>query len=128
MRYTDGKVLGSEEFIKLVSTYGGFLGNILVNVDGITLGLGVVTDRGYLYVSFDVSNDGNLDGLLIGGSLGSTDGEVLGSDEGIKLILSYGKVLGTILGNVYGITLGLGVGTYLVYLDGYFDGSNYGKL
>ena len=48
---------------------------------------------------------------MIGDSLGSTDGKVLGSDEGIKLEISDGKVLVTILGNIDGITLGLGVGT-----------------
>ena len=42
--------------------------------------------------------------------------------------LSDGKVLGAVLGNVYGITLRVDVGTYLVSLDRYFDGSNDGKL
>ena len=40
---------------------------------------------GSLYGSFDASNDGNLEGLLLGDSLGSTGVKVLGSDEGIKL-------------------------------------------
>ena len=47
-----------------------------------------------------------------------------GSDEGIKLGCTDGKVLGTILVNVDGIILGIDVGTYLGSLDGYFDGSN----
>ena len=42
---------------------------------------------------------------------------MLGSDEGIKLGLSDGKVLDTILGNVDEITLGLDSGTELVSLD-----------
>ena len=50
---------------------------------------------------------------------------MLGSDEGIKLGLSGGKVLGTILGNVYVITLDIDIGTYLGYLDGSLDGYNY---
>ena len=40
---------------------------------------------------------GNVEGLLIGDSLGSTYGKVIGSDEGIKLGLSGVKVLETIL-------------------------------
>ena len=36
---------------------------------------------------------------------------MLGSDEGIKLLLSGGKVIVTILGYVDGITLGIYVGT-----------------
>ena len=36
---------------------------------------------------------------------------MIGSDEGIKMVLSYGKVLGTILGYVDGITLGIDIGT-----------------
>ena len=49
---------------------------------------------------------------------------MLGSDEGIKLGFTYGKVVGTILGNVDRITLGLDIGTELVFLDEYFDCSN----
>ena len=41
----------------------------------------------------------------------SNDCKVLGSDEGIKLALSDGKVIGDILGNLYVITLGFDVGT-----------------
>ena len=66
--------------------------------------------------------------VLMMENLVSTDFKVIGSDEGIKLRLSGGKVLGTILGNIYGITLGIDIGTRLGYLDGYFDGSNDGKL
>ena len=65
---------------------------------------------------------------MIEESLGSTDGKVFGSDEGIKLGLSDVGVLGTIIGNVDGITLGIGVGTNQGYLDGSFDGSNDVKI
>ena len=50
------------------------------------------------------------------GTLGSTHGKVLGSDEGIKIISIDGKVLGTTLVNVYVRTLGFGVGTDMGYL------------
>ena len=38
---------------------------------------------------------------------------MIGSDEGIKLGYTNGKVFGTIIGNVYVITLGIDVGTDL---------------
>ena len=63
---TYGKVLGYDEVIKLVSTDGKVIGNILVNVDGITLVIDVEIEMGSLYVSFDGSNYGELEGLLIG--------------------------------------------------------------
>ena len=53
---------------------------------------------------------------------------MLGYDEGIKLVISDGKLLGTILGNVDGITLGIYVGKYLGSLDVSLYGSNYVKL
>ena len=53
---------------------------ILVNVYGITLGIDVGTYISSLYVSFDNSNDVKLECLFIGGSLGSSNGKVLGSD------------------------------------------------
>ena len=56
----------------------------------------------------------------------STGVKVLGYNEVIKLVSSYGKVISNILGNVEGIVLGIDVGTELVSLDVYFDGSNYG--
>ena len=43
--------------------------------------------------------------------MGSPDGKVLESDQVIKLISKYSKVLGTILGDVDVITLGIDVGT-----------------
>ena len=54
---------------------------------------------------------------MLGGSLRSTDGRVIGSDKGIKLVSTDGKVLGTILGNEYGITLGIDVKTDMGFLD-----------
>ena len=60
--------------------------------------------------------------------MGSTDGKVLGYDEGIKLGSTDGKVFGTILGNVYRITLGIDIGTELGFLDGSFDALNADKL
>ena len=82
MGYTDGKVLGSDEGIKLGSTDGKIFVIILGNGDGITLGLDVGTELLFLDGSFDGSNDCKLEVLLIGDSLLSTDGTVLGSDEG----------------------------------------------
>ena len=121
-------MLGYDEVIKLGYTDGKEIGTIIVNVHGITLRLVVGTKMGSLDGSFDVSNDGNLKGLLNVESMGFTDGKVLGSDEGIKLGLSGGKVLGTILGNVDEITLGINVGTELGSVNGYIDSSNDGSL
>ena len=104
------------------------IGTILVNVDGITLGIDVGTEMRYLDGYFDGSNYGNIEVILIGDSMGYTDGKVLGSDEGIKLVLFYGEVIDTILVNIDGITLGIDVGTELGYLYGSFDGSNDGKI
>ena len=57
------------------------------------------------------SNDGKNECLLLGDSLGSTDGKVLGSDEVTKLGCNDGKLLVTILGNLYLVILGTDVGT-----------------
>ena len=46
---------------------------------------------------------------------------MLGSNEGIKLVSTDGKVLGTIIVNAYGITLGVDVVTELISLDLSFD-------
>ena len=53
---------------------------------------------------------------------------MIGSDEGIKLELSDGKVIGTILVNIDGITLGIDFGTRLGPFDGSFDDSYYWKF
>ena len=42
------------------------IGTILVNVDGITLGIDVGTELGSLYGYFDVFNDGKLEELFLG--------------------------------------------------------------
>ena len=55
---------------------------------------------------------------MLRGSLGYTDGKVLGYDEGIKMVSTDGKVLVIILGDVDRITLGIDVLTELVSLDG----------
>ena len=55
---------------------------ILGNVDGIKLRLDIGTELGFLDESYDGYNEGNLEGLLLGDSLVSTNGKVLGSDEG----------------------------------------------
>ena len=56
--------------------------------------------------SLDGSNDGKLEGLLLGGSKGSTDCRVIGSDEGIKLGYTDNEVLVTIIGNLMESHLG----------------------
>ena len=107
---------------------GKVLGTILRNVYIITLGIDIGTYLGSLDGSYDGSNDNQAEDLLLGDSLISTDGKVLGSYELIKLGLSYGGVIFTILGNIYVITLGIDVGTQLGSLDGFFDGSNNGNI
>ena len=57
---TYDKALRSEKGIKLGSTDVKVLGTILVNIDGITLGLDIGTELGSLDGSFYGSNDGNL--------------------------------------------------------------------
>ena len=96
-----GKVLGSDEGIKLVYIGGKVFGTMLGNADRITLEIGVGTDQGSLDGYLNGSNVVKIEGLLIRSSLGYTDDKLPGSDEGIKLVLFYGKFLGTILGNVY---------------------------
>ena len=62
--YIDGKVLGSNKGIKLVSTDVKVIGNIIVNVYLIKPGIDVGTYLGSLDVSFDGSNDGKIEGLF----------------------------------------------------------------
>ena len=104
------------------------LGTILGNLDGIIIVIDVGTQLDSLDVSFDGSNDGKLECLFLGGSLRYNYGKVIGSDEGIKLRFTDGKVFGNILGNLDRITLGIDIGTKLGSLDGSFDSSNEGKL
>ena len=62
LRYNDGKVLGSDEGIKLGLSGCKVFGIILVNVDGITLGIYVRTELVYLYGLFYGSNGGKIEG------------------------------------------------------------------
>ena len=64
--YTDGKVLVSYEVIKLELSGVNVRGAILGNVDGITLDIDFVTELVYLDGCFGGSNDGKLEGLLLG--------------------------------------------------------------
>ena len=123
---TDGKVLGSYEGIKLGLSGGKVLGTILGNVYVIILGMDVGTELVSLDGLFDGSNDGKLERLFLGDSLEYTDGKLIGSDEGIKLVSADDKVLGIILGNVDGIILGIDDRTDLRSLDESFDGYNDG--
>ena len=61
--------------------------------------------------------------MLLRDSLLFSDGIFFGSNEGMKLLCTNGKVIGTIVGNVDGTKLGRDVGTVLGSLDGSFDGS-----
>ena len=72
--YTNGKVHVSDEGIKLINFDGKVLGNKLGSVDGITLGLDVGTELSSLDGSFDVYNDGKLEGLFLLNSFRSTYG------------------------------------------------------
>ena len=85
MEYTNSKMIGSDKGTRLGLSGGRVLVTILEDVHVITLGIDVVKQPGYLDESFDESSHGNLEGLLIGDFMGSTDGKGLGSDEGIKL-------------------------------------------
>ena len=80
MGSTDGKVIVSDEGIKLGSTDGKVIANIIVNVDGITLVLDVGTELSSLDGYFDGSNNGRPEVVLLGDSPVSTDGKVLSSD------------------------------------------------
>ena len=128
MGYTDSKLIGFDEGIKLGYIDSKLIRTIVENLDGITLRIDFGKEIGSSDVSFDSSNDVKLYRLLLGYSMGSTYGKELESDGGIKLISNYSKVLGNILGDIDVITLGLDVGTELGCLDRNYDGSNNGKL
>ena len=93
-------MLHFDEGIKKGLSDGEVLGNIIGNVDLITHGLGVGIELGSFDRFFGGSNDEQLEGLLLGDSLVSTDCKVIGSNEGIKLVSTDGNLLGTILGYV----------------------------
>ena len=82
---TDVKVLGCDEGIKMGLSYSEVISIILGNVGGIKIEIDVGIVLGSLDRSFDKCNDGKLEVLLLGDSLGSADDKVIGSDEGIKL-------------------------------------------
>ena len=109
----DGTELGSNEGIKFELSGGKLLVTMHGLVYGITLGFDVRTYLGSLDGYFDGTNYGKPEGLFNYGSLGFTDGKVLGTGEGIILVSTDGKVLGTIVRNVHGITLGIDVRTEL---------------
>ena len=111
-------MLGSDGGIKLGSNDGNRLGTLIGCVDEITLGIDMRTYQEPLYGYYDGSNNGKIEGLLLGCLLRSTDGKVIVSDEGIQLILYDGEVLVTIHGDVDGIKLGIDIGTYQGSLDG----------
>ena len=67
-------MIGSDEGIKLGSFDRKALDTILSNVAGITLAIDVGTELGYLYGSFDCSIKRNIESLVLGNSLGYTDG------------------------------------------------------
>ena len=76
---------GFDKGIKLGSTDGKLIDTILGSVDGIILEIDVGTYLGSLDGYFGGFNDENIEVLLLGCSLGYTDGKLLGSDESIKL-------------------------------------------
>ena len=62
--------------------------------------LDVGTDLDSCDKPFDDYNDNKIEYFLLGDSLVSTDGKVVGSDDGIILGSTYDKVLLTVLGDV----------------------------
>ena len=78
--------------------------------------------------TFDGNNDDSLDGSKLGEYMASSNGCVLGTDEGIKISLPYFEVLGITLGDDDGISLGIDEGTELEFSDGFFDCSNEGNI
>ena len=120
--------MASDEVIKLGLSYGKVIDTILGNLDGVILRIDDETNLVYLDESFDDYNESKVEGLFREGSFLSTDGKVLGSDEGIKLGLFDGKVLRTILWNVYAIIFVIDFGTNMGFIDGSSDQSNDVKL
>ena len=67
--YSDVKALGFDEFIILGFTDSKLIGAILLNVDLIVPGIDGGTELRSLDRSFDCSNDFNIGGLLLVGSM-----------------------------------------------------------
>ena len=107
---TAGKVINSDEGIKMGSTYGEVIVNILRNEYVITIKIYIGTDLEYLDGSFDGYNYGKLEGFFPGDSLRSTYVKVLGSDEVINMGLFYGKVIGNLIVILYEMRLGFDFG------------------
>ena len=90
---TDGKVYGSDECIKLGLFDDKVIGSLILNIDGIKLRPDVGTELGNLYGLFHGSSKYKLGCLLDVDSLEYTDGKVVDSDEGIKLVSTDGLFL-----------------------------------
>ena len=80
---------------------------ILGNVYLITLGLDIVIDLGSLDWSFGGSHGDNIEGLLLGDSLGYSNRKVLCCEKVIKLRSTDDKVIGTITVNKIRIKPGI---------------------
>ena len=89
MVLSDIKVLGSDECIKMGIFDDTVIGTIIWNVDAVILGIDAGTELGSLDGSFDDPNDGNIEVLLLGDSLESTNGKGLGSGEVVWFSLSF---------------------------------------
>ena len=76
----------------------------------------------------DGSNDGNIQGLLLGYLLGCNDCKIFGFDGGIIIISTGGIGFGPLLGDVDGSTVGMDVVTEMGSSDMSFDGFNHGKV
>ena len=76
------------------------LGTIIENVYGIKLGIYVRTELGSLDVYLDGSNDGKLEGFLLGGWLGPSESKVIGSGKNMKIRSTSVELLSTIIEDV----------------------------
>ena len=113
---TVGKVNNYDEAIKLILTDSKVLGTILGNGDDITLGLDVGTHQYSSHRSFDGSNNGDIEVVLLRDELESSDVKVIESDEGIKPGIYNDEGLDNIIVNVDGIALKLDVGKNQGYI------------
>ena len=86
------KVIGYDEGIALGSTNCEVVGTIFGDTDEIVPVHIIVTERRSLHGFCCGFNNSHIEGFFLGDFLRSTNDEVLGSDEGIKLILSDDRV------------------------------------